>query len=334
MPEISVVIPCYNEARYLPETLRALSLQTRAADEIVLVDGGSTDGTVSIARGLADAFGLPLRILHNPARYIPHALNLGIDAARGSHIARLDGHARPAPDYLETCLEVWQASDAALVGGVWEVVPGADTAMAEAIAIAGRTPLGSGGAAYRSGTATAQDVDTVPFGFFERQLWASVGRYDETLLTNEDYEFAARIRKQGGRVRFDPRIRCTYFARADLRALARQYWRYGWWKSRMLRRNPRELRPRQVAPALVGVGSLAAFGGAMARREARPFAGLYFGLYGALLMVEAGRRSGFRPGIWARLIGAYAVMHHAWGLGALAGTVFGGFGRNGRTRTV
>lgn len=334
MPEISVVIPCYNEARHLPETLRALNLQTRPADDIVLVDGGSTDGTVATARRLAEAFGLPLRILHNPARHIPQALNLGIDAATGSHIARLDGHARPAADYLETCLEVWQASGAALVGGAWEVMPGADTPMAEAIAIAGRTPLGSGGAAYRSGTTTAQDVDTVPFGFFERRLWDTVGRYDETLLTNEDYEFAARIRKNGGRVRFDPRIRCTYFARNDLCALARQYWRYGWWKSRMLRRNPRELRPRQVAPALVSAGSLAALGGALARREAGPWAGLYFASYGVLLAIEAGRRSKFRPGVWARLICAYAVMHHAWGLGALAGTVLGGFDRNGNTRTV
>ncbi len=334
MPVISIVIPCYNEARHLPETLRALSLQTRPADEIVLVDGGSTDGTVATARRLAAAFGLPLRSLHNPARHIPHALNLGIDAAVGTHIARLDGHARPAPDYLETCLEVWQASGAALVGGAWEVVPGADTPMAEAIAIAGRTPFGSGGAAYRSKTALAQDVDTVPFGFFERRLWADVGRYDETLLTNEDYEFAARIRRSGGRVRFDPRIRCTYFARSDLRALARQYWRYGWWKSRMLLRNPRELRLRQAAPALVSAGGLAMLGGALARREARPWAGLYFGLYGVLLAIEAGRQSGFRPGIWVRLVCAYAVMHYAWGLGALAGTALERSGQNGVTRTV
>jgi succinoglycan biosynthesis protein ExoA len=67
-------------------------------------------------------------------------------------------------------------------------------------------------------------------------------------LTNEDYEFNARIKKNGGRIWFTPQIRSTYYARENLTALARQYWRYGFWKWRMLKDDPATLRWRQALP--------------------------------------------------------------------------------------
>ncbi len=83
---------------------------------------------------------------------------------------------------------------------------------------------------------------------FRREVFERYGRFDESLLSNEDYEFNARLRQQGGRVWLDPRIRSTYFARPDLKALSKQYWRYGYWKWRMLRRYPKTLRWRQGLP--------------------------------------------------------------------------------------
>lgn len=320
---ISVVIPCYNEARFLPDTLAALACQTLAPSEVLLIDGGSDDGTVEVALALAAELDLPLRVLTNPDRHIPHALNIGIAAALGTHIARLDGHSQPDPDYLAACVTVWRESGAALVGGAWQIAPGAHTLTAEAIATAARTPLGSGGAAYRDDSAAAHDADTVPFGFFEKRLWASLGGYDEALLTNEDYEFAARVRKAGGRVRFDPRIRCVYFARADFRALARQYWRYGWWKSQMLRRHPDSLKLRQAVPALWAGGSLILLVGSLLSRRWRGWAMGTLALYGGVLAAEAAFRSYGRRALWPRLGLAYTVIHYAWGLGALAGLLLG-----------
>src|SRR4030095_11405510 len=77
-----------------------------------------------------------------------------------------------------------------------------------------------------------------------------IGAYNESLLTNEDYEFNTRIRKSGGRVWLDPSIRSVYFARSTLKELIRQYWRYGFWKWRMLRRFPDTIRWRQALPPL------------------------------------------------------------------------------------
>jgi succinoglycan biosynthesis protein ExoA len=83
-----------------------------------------------------------------------------------------------------------------------------------------------------------------------------VGAYDESLLTNEDYEFNVRIRQAGGRIWFDPQIHSVYISRATLRQLFSQYWRYGYWKGRMIRRYPNTLRWRQLLPPLFVLGIL------------------------------------------------------------------------------
>ncbi len=320
MPDtLTVVIPCYNEARFLTRTLAALAAQTRPADEILLVDGGSTDETVALARDLAAELDLPLRVLTNPDRHIPHALNIGIEAATGRFIARLDGHSQPADDYLEACLTAWSESGADIVGGSWLVEPGANTDTAEAIAIAARTPLGSGGAAYRDNGVQAHDADTVPFGFYEKRLWSALGGYNETLLTNEDYEFALRVRREGGRVRFDPRIRCVYFARADLGALAEQYWRYGLWKGRMLRQHPGSLRPRQAVPAIWAGGTVALAVASLVSPFMRRLALVVLGFYGIMVTVEAVRHSRASRSVWPRLSIAYSIIHYAWGFGVWIG---------------
>lgn len=328
-PTISVIIPCYNEARRLEATLTELARQTLQPVEVLLVDGRSTDGSPIVARDVARRLALPLRVLDNPARHIPHALNLGIAAAVGTHIARLDGHAHPHPDYLAACWQVAAESGADLVGGVVEIVPDGLNATAAAVALAVSTPLGTGGSAYRSLAAPAQDVDTVPFGFFTRALWTRLGGFDETLLTNEDYEFAYRLRAAGGRVRFDPRIRSVYVARPDFAALVRQYWRYGWWKSQMLRRHPESLRPRQALPILWAAGTLGALAAGALSPAWRGTAAAGLGAYAVALLLEAGRRAGWaRPTVWPRLALAYALIHYTWGFGALAGAIAGGRARH------
>jgi GT2 family glycosyltransferase len=121
--------------------------------------------------------------------------------------------------------------------------------LARAIAVAAAHPLGVGDALYRYAR-QAQEVDTVPFGAFRRSLADRIGGFDETLLSNEDYEFNVRIRQAGGKVWLDPAIRSTYFARSTLVELAKQYWRYGYWKVRMLRRYASTIRWRQALPPL------------------------------------------------------------------------------------
>lgn len=249
-PTITVIVPCYNEQATIRGLLDAVLGQTYPLEkmDVIISDGLSTDGTREvIAAFQRERPELPVQVVDNTDRTIPSGVNRAIEAARGEIIVRLDAHSMPYPDYVARCVQTLTEGRGDNVGGVWEIRPGASTWAAESIAAAAAHPLGVGDAMYRLAP-SAGPVDTVPFGAFRRQLVERIGKYDETLLSNEDYEFNTRVRQSGGTVWLDPAIRSVYFSRSTFGALARQYWRYGYWKLRMLRRYPSTLRWRQALP--------------------------------------------------------------------------------------
>lgn len=249
---VSVIIPCYNEQDTITLLLDALLGQTypRQDIEVVISDGLSTDETRQRIQDFSTRHpDLRIRIVDNPHRGIPAGLNRALDAARGEVIVRLDAHSVPEESYLARCVNALESGYGANVGGVWQIKPRNLSWQARSIAVAASHRLGVGDAHYRF-TDRAQVVDTVPFGAFFKSLVEQIGPFDETLLTNEDYEFNVRVRQSGGKVWLDPAIRSIYFARATFAQLARQYWRYGFWKAVMLRRYPETIRWRQALPPL------------------------------------------------------------------------------------
>lgn len=254
--DVSFVVPCFNEEKFIGEVLRNLLRQGAGAQvEIIVVDGMSTDGTrAEVERFARENTEACVRLVDNPERHIPAALNRGIAAARGSVIARMDAHAVPSENYLRACLEQLGREDVAIAGAPCRIRAAADTSVARANAAAVSHPFGIGDAKYRTSGAGQESrfVDTVPFGVFRKELWQTLGGYDESLLTNEDYDFNYRARRAGGGILLDTSCHSTYFARPTFASLARQYFRYGVWKARMLRLHPRSVKPRQlVAPAFV-----------------------------------------------------------------------------------
>lgn len=320
-PKVSVIVPCYNEQATIRLLLEALRAQTFPCSdmEVIIADGMSQDGTrAEIAAFQKDAPDLEVRIVDNTLRSIPSGVNRAIEAARGELIVRLDAHSKPYPDYVANCVNAHTRGRGDNVGGVWEIHPGAQTWMAKSIAVAAAHKLGVGDAMYRL-AASASEVDTVPFGSFRRELIQRIGMFDESLLSNEDYEFNTRIRKSNGRVWLDPSIRSIYFARATLLELIRQYWRYGFWKWRMLRRYPDTLRWRQALPPLF-VLSLVGF---LLFSIFLPFMiwlliaeiVLYF-----LVLVLAGAQAALKhqkPFLLLGLPLAISAMHVSWGSGFL-----------------
>ena len=258
---VSVIVPCYNEQATIGLLLDALYNQTypRQDMEVIIADGLSTDGTRQVIEAYQLAHPqLKIVIVDNQRRIIPAGLNQAIRASSGEYIVRLDAHSVPNLDYVERCVAALQAKLGENVGGVWEIKPAGDGWMAKAIAVAAAHPLGVGDAYYRY-TGSAKSVDTVPFGAFRRSLVDQIGLFDETLLTNEDYEFNVRVRQANKRVWLDPAIRSIYFARPTWTALLRQYWRYGFWKGRMLRRYPHTLRWRQALPPVFVISLVSLF---------------------------------------------------------------------------
>jgi glycosyltransferase involved in cell wall biosynthesis len=326
-PHISVIVPCYNEAATIGLLLEAVAEQDcgRGALEVLLADGMSEDATRQVAAEIAGRYDdLALRIIDNPDRNIPAALNRAIEAGRGDVVIRLDAHSIPAPDYLRSCLEVLKATGAANVGGQWEIQPSARGAIARSIAEAGSHPLGAGDARYRTG-GQAGPVETVPFGAFPRTWLEAVGGYDETLLANEDYELNLRLRRAGGVVWFDPRIRSVYFARPSLPALARQYFRYGFWKGRMLLSHPESLRWRQAAAPVLALSSFALAVLSLWVPPAALLLALEWGGYAAVLLV-CGVERAVRRRHWHLVWGlpaALATIHWTWGAGFWWGILTG-----------
>ena len=319
----SIIIPCYNERSTIHFLLDALYAQSypRHAMEVVIADGGSEDGTpILIQEWWQQHPDLAVRVVENPARSIPAALNAAIRASSGEIIVRLDAHSKPDLDYVERAVAAVTEGRGQNVGGVWDIQPGSDHWMARSIAAAAGHPIGVGDARYRYSDQAAF-VDTVPFGAFKRSTLDQVGMFDETLLTNEDYEFNTRIRQAGGKIWFDPHIRSVYFARENLSALARQYWRYGYWKVHMLRRYPHTIRWRQALPplfvaALILLTLLAQF-----------FRGALWVLIGvlcaySLVLFLAGVHLAIRHKRLFLCLGvplSIACMHFSWGAGFLWG---------------
>ncbi len=333
-PTVSVIVPCYNEEATITLLLEAIRAQEYPLDklEIVIADGLSTDGTREAIDAFHRAHAEPVvRLVDNPRRHIPAALNRAIATASGEIIVRLDAHSVPEPDYIARCVQALSSGLGENVGGVWRIQPGAPDLWAQAIAVAAAHPLGAGDARYRLG-GEAQAVDTVPFGAFRRALVERIGGFDESLLSNEDYEFNVRVRQSGGVVWFDPAIRSTYFARTTLGALARQYWRYGYWKARMLLRYPETLRWRQLAGLFVLSWPLL---GALSIRFswARVLLLLEALAYAAALLL-AGAQAAVKQRqahLCLTLPVAIAVMHFSWGSGFLWSLV-AFIGERGRAR--
>lgn len=324
--KVSVIIPCYNEEATIQPLLEALYEQTypRKALEVVIADGNSQDNTLQrISAWQTQHPELMVQVVPNPARIIPAALNVAIRAASGEIIVRMDAHAKPQPNYVELSVKALEAGLGQNVGGVWDIQPGADTWIAHSIAFAAGHPIGVGDARYRF-TDQAGVVDTVPFGAFYHRLLDKIGMFDETLLTNEDYEFNTRVRQADGKIWLDPRIRSTYYARKNLRKLARQYWRYGYWKRQMLKRYPDTVRWRQALPPLfvltmILLTILAPFL-PIALWALMGLSSLYL-----IILVLAGLQLAVEKKKPALVLGvplAIATMHFAWGAGFLWGIVY------------
>lgn len=325
---VSVVIPCFNEERFIGKALNNLADQYNPKFyEIIVVDGLSDDRTREvIAEFCLQRPDISVRLIDNPARRIPAALNLGIEVARGEIIARLDAHAVASPGYIHRSVEVLRQPGVGVVGMPCQVCPGADTLTAKAIALAVSHPFGIGDAKYRLGQSSAaqEAVDTVAFACFRKDVWRELGGFDEALVANEDYEFNYRVRLSGRTVLLDKAQYCDYFARATLRNLFDQYWRYGRWKARMIREHPASIKLRHViAPLFVLSIPLLLFFG-LWQRTAWWLLGFEVALYlamGLFFALRLARKSKLGLGLVVLLPVIFGIIHLTWGTAFLLGVI-------------
>jgi glycosyltransferase involved in cell wall biosynthesis len=320
-PRVSVVIPCRNEEAFIRACVDSVVDGGFAKErlEVLVVDGMSDDGTRAIVAEMAAASPV-VRLIDNPDRTTPAALNIGVRQATGDVIAILGAHATCPKGYLPTLVHALDESGADGVGGLCITRPANGTPKARAIAAGLSHPFGVGNSYFRIGTRERRWVDTVPFGCYRRELFNRVGLFDEDLVRNQDDEFNGRVVRDGGRLLLVPEVQSEYFARPSIGKLWRMYYQYGYFKPLAARRIGRVLTIRQVAApvfsAFVVVGVVVTIFVPFARV---PVA-LVLAMYAALdvsCALSAGRAIGARGSLWLALV--FPVLHLAYGFGALQG---------------
>jgi succinoglycan biosynthesis protein ExoA len=316
-PSVTVVIPVYDESAYIGPCLDSVAANDYPRDrlEVLVVDGGSTDGTRAVVQAYAERYPF-LRLLDNPRRVPAAAMNVGLRQARGEVIVRMDAHTVYAPDYIRRCVELLQTTGAANVGGVQRAV--GRGYVAGAIAVALTSPFGVGDARFRY-TDRPTWADTVYLGAWWKRTLETLGGFDEAWAVNEDSELNYRLRQAGGKILVSPEVRCWYHVRPSLGALARQYFRYGFWRARTTIVHPGSLRWRHLVPPLLVLslaGSAAA--GLMGATWSIIVPAFYTAVNAGASIATALRR-GWR--YLPVLPVVYATLHLSWGTGFLIGLV-------------
>jgi glycosyltransferase involved in cell wall biosynthesis len=318
---VTLVVPMLDEARHVASFVADVAAQDYDGPiELVVADGGSSDGSRELLLEAATRAGVELTLLDNPDRYVSHGLNRCIAASSGDLVVRLDLHTRYQPDYVRLCVEASNATGAWNVGGV--LVPRGTSPTERAVAAAMDGPFGGIGWTSAASAGGRAETDTVPFGAFRREALDAVGGYDEALVRNQDDELNLRLRRAGGKVVLDPGIRAAYVPRGRLRDVVRQYYEYGLWKVPVMRKHRASLGLRSLVPAAFVVLLMALVLHTTWLEIAETALLVVVGTYltaAAVFGAHALRRRGESLRLLPRVVGAFVAFHFGYGIGMLRG---------------
>ena len=316
-PLVSVLMPALNEEKAIRSTLEAVLAQRDVDLEVLVIHGRSVDRTGEILAELA-ASDPRVRLIENPRNLIPIALNLGLAAARGEFVARIDAHSDAASDYLRRGIDWLQANPKlASVGGLRRGTAFTRVGRAIGLVLSSKAAIGDSINHY---AVEPQLTDHASMAVTRASAAREVGGWDETLQVNEDVDFDHRLIKAGYLIGFDPAMEIGWHVRETVPQLFRQYRRYGRGKGQMIRKNGvAAIRARHLVPPAFVVGSgLVLLGGFF-----QPALWLlllpYLGVVAAASVQAWRGRDPEQDVSAAALPAAFVAVHTGWGLGMLEG---------------
>lgn len=255
---LSVIVPIYQEEKYISKCIDSMLSQDYPKDdlEIILVDGMSKDRTREIVATYTEKYPF-IRMIDNPERIAPCAMNRGIKEAKGDVIMRLDAHVFYPKNYFSLLVEkLNELPGAENVGALCNTLPVNDSITAQSIAAVLSSSFGMGNSHFRVGADKEMEVDTVPFGCFHRSIFDKVGLYDEELVRNQDDELNARIIKAGGKIYLIPQLVCEYYARDTAKKVYKMFYQYGVFKPLVNKKLGSPATVRQFFPLFFVLGLL------------------------------------------------------------------------------
>lgn len=329
---VSVVMPVYNEEKYIDKCIESLLLQDYPVEnmEWIFVDGMSKDRTVEILNGYRERYPDLIRVYENPNKIVPYAMNIGISNSKGKYIVRLDAHADYAVDYISKCVHYLDTTDAENVGGVAETK--AHGFVGNCIAKMLSSKFGVGNSQFRTNGQSGY-VDTVPFGAFRREVFSKYGGYDERLVRNQDNEMNFRIRKNGGKIYLANDVKLSYYCRDTVKGISKMGHINGTWNVITMKLCPGSMGLRHFIPLLfvlsvLGLAVLGTVGAVLTALEILPFAlhpALYFAPLAAELLLyfamdayfSAKKAKGAKE--FFVLMALFPIFHVAYGTGSIKG---------------
>ena len=255
---LSVIVPIYQEEKYISKCIDSMLSQDYPKDdlEIILVDGMSKDRTREIVATYTAKYPF-IRMIDNPERIAPCAMNRGIKEAKGDVIMRLDAHVYYPKNYFSLLVEkLNELPGAENVGALCNTLPVNDSITAQSIAAVLSSSFGMGNSHFRVGADKEMEVDTVPFGCFHKSIFDKVGLYDEELVRNQDDELNARIIKAGGKIYLIPQLVCEYYARDTAKKVYKMFYQYGVFKPLVNKKLGSPATVRQFFPLFFVLGLL------------------------------------------------------------------------------
>lgn len=311
---VSIIIPCKNEIKNISLCLRNIFsfVSPKGGYEVLVIDGMSNDGTREKLKELQLQYS-NLKVIDNPRKTVPHAMNVGIMYAKGEYIVRCDARCIHPETYLVDLLKLKEETGAENVGGV--LIPIGRNYVQKCIALAYKSPIAMGGALRDRGKYRGEN-DTVYGGCFKKDYLIRIGMYDEGMVRNQDDELSFRIRKNGGRIIQDGRIKIKYYPRSKFRQLFKQFLQYGYWKVAVIRKLPKQASFRHFIPSLFVGGLSSLIVGAFLNKYMFYSLLCYTGFYVLATGFESIRLS-LKNNIklWPGTFWAIANIHTSFGMG-------------------
>ena len=228
---VSVIIPCRNEEKFIGKCLDSVIANDYLKDniEILVIDGMSDDKTREILKDYSQKYNF-IRMIDNPKKFTPFALNIGVKNAKGEIIIRLDAHSIYNKDYISKCIKYLKEYEVDNVGGIWKIMPSEKTLINKAIVLASSSFFGAGNAHYRTGYSKGlKFVDTVFGGCYKKEVFKKIGLYNENLIRSQDMEFNLRLKKAGGKILLVPEIVTRYYPKSTLKEFFKHNFLDGIW---------------------------------------------------------------------------------------------------------
>lgn len=323
MEKISVIVPCRNEEKYIADFLNSIINTEYPKEylEVFVIDGLSIDKTQDVVIDLKRKYSF-IALLINENKTVPYALNMGIQAASGHYIVRLDAHSEIPKNYFSELIHWSKKLNADNIGTVCLTDVKNKNPKSNAIKKVLSHKLGVGNSHFRIGADQIMEVDTVPFGCYKKEIFNKVGLFNNRLTRNQDIELNKRISRGGGKIFLLPNIYSVYYARETYSALAKNNFSNGLWNilTVLITKNYKSLSLRHFIPLMFQLSIILP----LVISLWVPYAGLISGLsilsYILLISIVSNKIID-RSTTFPYILLAFITLHFSYGTGSLIGLI-------------